>query len=409
MNRASWRVPVCSGTVFWAAFLCEVMLPIRGSPAAAFADASFTAGPSVRLDYQEAKSSVMNWTVSITPQPAPFKKEPAVAAGKVMRGRLQFGGHNGGSIAFVWLRSAGKLFLDLNRNLDLTDDVEGIFATREPAPAVTQSFVGVRLPFQTPTGVRPVLVDLSFWSYGSRLSCSAALRSYWQGKLILQGVEWQAGIVRDPVSKFSSSQAGHLLLRPWEERNKPFGADAGSLEILPFSPNLFIRDHAYRLDCREGSGGDSAELKLQFTEQKTTLGELRVSGDFVHRILLEGGRYLVVIDNPEGPVRVPAGRYTERKVWLRKDHAEACRKPAAQPDGTPLVIDANKPMTLVAGGPLTNSVSISRRGRNLRLSYQLVGAGGDVYQLLGPDRAKTPEFTVYHGSKLIASGKFEFG
>jgi hypothetical protein len=73
-----------------------------------------------------------------------------------------------------------------------------------------------------------------------------------------------------------------------------------------------------------------------------------------------------------------------------------------------MTISENKPAVLVAGGPLTNSVSISRRGKHLTMDYQLAGVGG-AYQLVNQDRSHPPEFTIYQGDKKVGSGKFEFG
>jgi len=74
-----------------------------------------------------------------------------------------------------------------------------------------------------------------------------------------------------------------------------------------------------------------------------------------------------------------------------------------------ITVDEKKPVVLAAGGPLTNSVSISRHGKDLRLNYQLLGAGGEAYQLARVDRSQPPEFAVYKGDKKIASGKFAYG
>ena len=63
---------------------------------------------------------------------------------------------------------------------------------------------------------------------------------------------------------------------------------------------------------------------------------------------------------------------------------------------------------LAVGGPLTNSVSINKRGKYLTLNYELLGAGG-AYQLANNDRSHPPEFTVYRGEKKLVSGKFAYG
>jgi hypothetical protein len=41
-------------------------------------------------------------------------------------------------------------------------------------------------------------------------------------------------------------------------------------------------------------------------------------------------------------------------------------------------VDDKTPAVLNVGGPLTNSVIVSRHGRDLRLDYRLVGAGGEI-------------------------------
>lgn len=74
-----------------------------------------------------------------------------------------------------------------------------------------------------------------------------------------------------------------------------------------------------------------------------------------------------------------------------------------------VVVDADRTAVLAVGGPLTNSVSAAHRGRNLLLSYRLIGAGGGEYWLeAGRDR-KPPQVTIRQTGKRIGSGQFEFG
>jgi hypothetical protein len=308
-------------------------------------------------------------------------------------------------MAFAWDRAAGKLYLDLNRNLDMTDDPAGVFSTQGDSMDYYQTFTSIRLPIKAPAGNRQALVDLSFFDYG-KLNCSAAMRSCWQGKVTLQGEEWQVGLLGNVFEPRSSLEGGNLLLRPWTERNKPFSLLSGSLEGFPFSQKLFIGNRAYQLQCTNEGQGDAAKVRVQFTEQRPSLGELKITGSYVQRVTLEGGLYMVVIDKPETVVRVPVGSYIPAKVCLKKGGAEAYLDLRTAAGRT--IISDTKPAVLTAGGPLTNSVSLSRQGRKLSLNYQLVGAGG-AYQLVNQDRLHPPEFAVYQGDKKVASGKFEFG
>ena len=191
---------------------------------------------------------------------------------KVIRGLLKLGGGGSNEMAFAWDRTAGKLYLDLNRNLDLTDDPAGVFSSQGGAMDFYQTFTNIRLPFKTPAGSHQALVDLNFYDYG-RLNCNAAMRSFWQGKVTLQGEEWQVGLLGNAFEPKSSLESGSLLLRPWAERNKPFSLHSGSLEGFPFSRKLFFGNRAYQLQCTSEGQGDTAKVRVQFTEQQPSLGE----------------------------------------------------------------------------------------------------------------------------------------
>jgi hypothetical protein len=359
------------------------------------------------LDYQDVSFSFDTWSLPVSQRPSAFKKEPAFGGAKVIRGMLLFAGGASNEMAFAWNRSAGKLYLDLNRNLDLTDDAGGVFSCQGGPQDFYQTFANIRLPFKTAAGIRPTCVDLSFYDYGW-LNCSAAMRSFWQGKVTLQGQEWQVGLLGTPDDQRSSLETGNLLLRPWREHNKFFSLRSGSLEAFPFKQKLFIGNQAYQLQCTNEAQGDTAKVRVQFTEQKPSLGELKIAGGFVRRMTLEGGPYMVVIDQPQTTVKVPAGRYREAKVCLRKGDVEAYLDQRTQSAVGGITVNEKGPAVLTAGGPLTNSVSITRHGRMLSLNYRLVGVGG-TYQLVNQDRSHPPEFTIYQGDKKVKSGKFEFG
>ncbi len=201
----------------------------------------------------------------------------------------------------------GKLYLDLNRNRDLTDDSAGVFSARETQRVYYQTFTNVHLLFNTASGESPVLADINFYDYGSRPSCSLAVRSLWQGKVTLQGRDWQVGIVPNNLNQSGSFENGRLLLRPWEKRNQPFNTYDGSLATIPFSRNLFVDGHAYQLDLTVRPQDGETRPALQFMEQSVPLGELKITGKFIQRLVLPGGPYLVVLDRAGGQ-RASSGR-----------------------------------------------------------------------------------------------------
>jgi hypothetical protein len=367
-----------------------------------------SSGPAVTayLDYQEVSFSFANWGAAAGSKAPVFKKEPALSGSKVVRGTLQFGANPSEEMGFAWDRSAGKLYLDLNRNLDLTDDPVSEYPRQRGSGDNYQCFANIHLPFKTPAGSRQMLADINLYYYG-RLSCSVAMRSFWQGKVTLQGEEWQVGLLGSPFDR-QGLESGQLLLRPWTARSRPFNTFDGSLDAVPFSRELFVNNHAYQLRCTNEIQNGTARVRMQFSEQQPKLGELKITGQFVQRMVLEAGPYLVVLDKPGTTVKVPVGHYGPTKVCLAKGDTRASLDGATRVAQGRIDVNETTPTVLTAGGPLTNSVSVNRRGKYLALNYELLGAGG-AYQLVNLDRSHPPEFTIYKGDKKVASGKFEFG
>jgi hypothetical protein len=398
----------CFGAFFFGAVIAMHAAP--GAEATAATNPPSAQVQTVYLEHSEVGYSFISRGLPLAGRTTPFAKEPAFAGGKVVRGTFQPGGSASNAIAFAWDRAAGKLYLDLNRNLNFTDDPAGVFECPDKAYSkYYQTFTNIHLSGQTPSGNREWLVDLNLYNYGSRPGCTAAMRSFEQGRVTLQGADWQVGIVENPFDASNPLDGSFLLLRPWAARNESFSTSPGSSVTVPLPRKLFFQDQAWRLDCTNEWSGNNARLRLQFAPEQPALGELKVAGDFIQRLTLQNGPYLVVLDRPGPVARVPVGRYSQPGVWLKQGDAEAYRETGYLRSEKGIAVDEKKPAMLTAGGPLTNSLIAGREGKNLRFNYRLLGAGGEVYQLTRQDRSHPPEFAVYQGDRKIASGKFAFG
>ena len=177
-----------SGVVWLVGFLFGEYFMVNGAPGGeASANPQFQQVQIIQLEYGEAGYGVINESLPVVTRSIPFAKEPALTGNKVVRGAFQPGGGESNSIAFGWDRSAGKLYLDLNHNQDLTDDPAGVFSALTPRTVYYQTFTNVHLLFNTASARRRMLADITFYDYGSRPSCHLALRSFWQSRVTLQG------------------------------------------------------------------------------------------------------------------------------------------------------------------------------------------------------------------------------
>jgi hypothetical protein len=422
-DRIPWQ---CLGNV-WIVGLTWTLMAVLcpGKAAAAAGSPSSLSAASATLEYQETDYSVNTWSVISGAQTKPFKKEPAGLSGKISRGTLNFSAGSSNSIPFLWARDARKLYLDLNGDGDLFQDTSKMFSTDTAASANSQTFKHVRLLLHTIFGNCWMQLTLNFYDYGQANGpmCTVEAHSFWQGKLSLQGRDWQAGIVPSALAQAGVLANGWLLLRPWENRNQPFSATDRNLATVPLARKLFMDGHAYQLDWSGEPGKGMVSPVLQFAEQSAALGELTITGQFIGRLVLQGGRnvlaggkntlaneqYVVVLDQPAGTVKIPTGSYNQVEVRLEKNGALAYLDSGPAQNGRQISVNDKTPAVLDVGGPLTNSVTANRHGQDLVMNYQLLGAGGEIYQMPAQDRSKPPKFAVYSGEKKIASGEFEYG
>jgi hypothetical protein len=294
-----------------------------------------------------------------------------------------------------------------------------------------QRFPGVHLLLNTPSGTRRYLVDLGLGGLAApNLQGQADLRSLWQAKVELGSRPWQLGLVENPnamgaaeVARQVVVQGGqttittaqlvgvatgeirHLVVRPWAAREEPVTLSPGTPYLVEFSRKLYVAGQAYDLNCRYASQANPPHYLMELLPQQPPLGELRLSGMHVFRVILaQTNGYTVILDNPGPAEKAPAGTYQKSEVWLRKGTAEAFDIGDRR-----VSISPNAPTTLTVGGPLTNAVSVTRQGDLLVFNYRLVGADGHSYRLSTGDSQHPPEWSVYGGEQKLASGKFQYG
>lgn len=133
------------------------------------------------------------------------------------------------------------------------------------------------------------------------------------------------------------------------------------------------------------------------------MGELKLEGKFIEQLALQrNDGHTETFNNPEQTVQLPPGEYLLQEVRLRGGYT---RSRSARNER--ITIKADQQEVLKVGAPLVPTIKVQRQNRLLRLSYDLLGAGGEAYST--GDRSKPPTFAVYKGQKQIASGKFQFG
>ncbi len=337
-----------------------------------------------------------------------FKKEPDFGDRKIIRGAIPTAREEKDFLCFAWDISELKLYLDLNRNFDLTDDPSGVFQGQ--GKKYQQSFHNVR--FKSINSQVPLLyqVTVSFSDYriyGFPLRCVVNVRSGWQGDISLYGRKWQLRVADNLDGIIGPEDV--LTLRPYKEgQEEP--VDFSSYDRLDPPQKIFFDGHDYDLGFGFEPGAGGSQLVVTFTELPSPLGTIEMKGSHIRRLVLGGGKdsssSLAFLDSPGNEVLVPARVYNRQLIFL--EEGEIFRVLLAYSRNEISVIQ-DKVTPLKLGVPLTHTVEMSRHGTELMLDYQLVGIGGERYINYGKNPRNRPAFAIYRGENKIGSGSFEYG
>ncbi len=318
-RMSAWILHGAMGWTGAAVILMFLLDHAAGSGAPAQSTPPPAGGIVAHLEYREVDFAPVATEISVLPG-ARFRKEPVFSGPDVFRGLMCFGTDTNLFVPFAWDQEQRKLYVDANRNGDLTDDAPGGYTAADKS---LELFRGVRLEFPSRQGAYRVLVDAHVFGQAAgqarRPRVFLYVRSLWEGGVELDGKKWYLAVMdgldgRIGPARSLSQVSARMVLRPWEERQEPFlwwhatlekvhslshvklvtfpyrnAGDAEVYDAFNVPENLFFQDRAYRMDYRmEGSNGP-ANLTVTFNPVQPALGKLHVAGEYFRRVVLDGG------------------------------------------------------------------------------------------------------------------------
>ena len=349
------------------------------------------AGPThtFNLEYRQSGFD-LNIGIDLDEHEFVFEKEPAYQGDNVVRAALPVGRGPAEMIGFAFDAAAKTLYLDLNRNRDLTDDPAGIVQAKT-ASSYFSDFKKIQIEAGSGDSRVTYELDMELASFGY---CNAKVRSGWKGEFTLHGNKWRLRVVDNMDGEFGD---GDIFL--FERADKNSGSH-GLYTRFPPKNRLFFDDcdHEFAFALKDGA------LEVAITESPVTLGSLTVKGESIHYLVLDGP-VRAIFDAPGQHERLPLGTYVVDAVVVSDGQRNAL---VSEPLGVHVKVTEDAPAVLECGGPLRNTIDVERSGGTLTFSCGLVGMGQEVYNA-PRDFGSIPCFVVYKGGKKIAAGNFEYG
>ena len=332
-----------------------------------------------------------------------FKKEPFPNKGKIFRSVLPVGdGKN--PIPFAWNVSKRTLYVNFNRNLDLTDAAQ--YPTRYSRSSYYEYF-DFRIPLKIDDMSTSYLVNTMFYLNKDRFSGSVNIRSRWEDLVELYGKKYKLIVVDDMDGKIDFHGRDLIFVIPVDDpsgENIVYQTWSNPTKIKP--DILFLNGHAFKFNAEFAKRDKKPCVKVTLREIKTETEAVQIAGQHIKYLYLFGNN-LIIQGSPGKEIRVPAGRYPQVRVILGNDKSNffaSCDLPLHN-----FEVVKGKPATLTVGGPLKTIVDARQNGRYLQLTYRLVDNNNNDYTLVTEGPKHPPRAVIYQNGREIQSGNFEYG
>ncbi len=332
-----------------------------------------------------------------------FKKEPDLGKWQVSRGVLAVGNKKENYLPFAWNKIDGKLYIDFNRNLDLTDDGKNIFIRSFNNPSY-QQYENIPLPLKFGNKATTYTVNITYQpSYRGDIF-DIHIKTAWCGEIELHGKKWLLA-VQDSGNGVLNDEDLFMLLPP----DSTHLEDSSFLEFSALkstTPEFFIGEHLYNINMEMMVKDDKVLVRAEFKERPVEKGRLDLTGSYIKRLILKGNN-TVILDRPTSSVMIPIGSYLNANIMLENKDSKWRATNDQKLMG--INITKEKPFLLKQGGPLRNVASARHYYKGISIEYQMVGAGGETYSLPWLDYRYPPRFVIYQGDKKIHAGIFSYG
>ena len=327
-----------------------------------------------------------------------FKHEPEYAGTKVVRSQFFVAPDQKDYIGFACDFEGRKLYLDLNRNLDLTDDPDGILESKSDNWG--QEFTGVTIPVEQDGCHREMVVDLRI--YGEKWG-RYTIRSSWGSDAVVIGSKTcRVDIVDDGDGVFTPEDT--LFFQPIGSGGKE---DVENQMEMQVPTSLVLDGQSYALSYKLSTDGKTIALSVVPGGEK--LVDVPLTGQGVERLLLQDSGHAAVFYHPGSKIQLLTGRY-RAEAWVRIGTGK--QTSLWQSRQVNLTIrDGAVPEPWAIGGPIVSKLTYTMSGSRVTFNQAATGAAGESYSLVNSTEPalKKPKLRIKHGGKVIHVGEFEYG
>jgi hypothetical protein len=383
---------------------CCVLLSLLGLLASNLLPQSQSANKdgTISIPFKYLETGTFSTRIDLGSQEVKFRKEPDFGKNDVIvRQALKVGPGRDDILGFAVNLTSKRLYLDLNRNLDLTDDPNGVYKSFMISSSLgtVSYFRGVRISINTGGVDRQYILEPFY--YFDPKSGYVAIRSAYGSEIAIQGQKWRLQVQDNLDGQFDSQD--RLLIAPDALKT----GQSISYRPIPLPKNLFLEGRQFRMEFRFETAGGNLPVTATITETHSPVADLALEGALIRGLILKGDDRLVIMDAPGHTIAIPADTYRLQGVQLQPSpNAPGL---ICTVEGSRFPVTAGAANILKVGAPLQSTVAAERNGKMLRMRFLVKGATGEEYSITNPDKSRPPKFVIYRGDRQVASGSFQYG
>lgn len=350
------------------------------------------------LEYRTNRHSA-SFTLPLRDTEIRFEKEPVYAGSQVARSVLYVASGKKEYVGFACDLEGKKLYVDLNRNRDLTDDPAGVFGSSSDGWGL--EFENVVLPVQQ--GDRRREMVLGFQFYGESWG-RYSVQSSWEGEGIALGEKtWRVAVLDNGDGAIDRSDTLYL---------ESMGAEDGQKDLdWPVEVNapatLTLDGEPFALAYELAEDGKTLEVSVEPGTPR--LLEVELKGEGIERLVLQDPKSVAVFFHPSSVIRLPAGRY---RGEVRVRSGEGTNALLWEARGASLHVQGDQERkSWAVGGPVVSKLTCRKSGNQLVFDQAAKGAGGETYRLASASGGALgkPKLRVKKGGDVVHVGEFEYG
>lgn len=372
-----------------------------------------------RLIYIETNKNIAQYYYLSKNREVQFKKTPFENTNNIKTGVLDIGVGVTNDIPIAWDIKEKKLYLDTNRNFDLTDDIV-LSASNITSPL--QHFKFNQLALNNSQNSLKLKIELILSERDGGIFFDIKQYCFWvgetdigNGKKLIVFLDNLDGAINEHdkiyIGKYKNeslvnlNETGRILTDPHHFIYSLFSSSEFTNGMIKVYPKLFINDAGYSVKYYEDA--ENNQIQIDFNKIPTNNASVKIKNNQNILSFILYGDFLVLLENPKSIEQIPIGKYNSYQL-LYKINSD--KGDIVLYEGKDLDISENS-KTEINLPTAFNSADVTKNGDTLVINYQLVQTRGSIQYLYNLNNLskETPTLKIYYEGKLIHSGSFSYG